>query len=368
VIVNATPNLVKDLEVQQDKLAPHMEISDNQVLLISIVIPVHDEQPNIGPLYSELVMVLPRDFPPVQIIFVDDGSVDGSWQEITNLIKADPRVYGIHFRRRRGKSVALDAGFKNAAGAYVVTLDGDLQDDPAEIVKLFDTARGGFDVVCGWKKERSDSWFSVKTSWLFNVALNLAHGLKLHDHNCGLKCFRAEVLKEINLFGELHRFLTVLAHWKGFRVAEVAVRHRPRLRGKSKYSPFKGIQGMLDLFTVRIMTRFMDRPFHLLGSIGGVLMLVGLFGLGYLAVYWCLGFGSIGTRPLLSYSGLCFLFGMQLTAVGILAELINWKLSSRTNDIEGKMYHFPESGTSFEGVRRLDAALEITTRQLTKLE
>jgi glycosyltransferase involved in cell wall biosynthesis len=331
-----------------------MGTSDNGVPSVTVVIPVHDEQPNISTLYSELATALSNSFSEVQIIFVDDGSLDGSWQEITNLMELDSRVYGIHFRRRRGKSAALDAGFKNATGAYVVTLDGDLQDDPAEIVKLLDSARGGFDVVSGWKKERKDSWFSVKTSWLFNVTLNLIHGLKLHDHNCGLKCFRAEVLKEISLFGELHRFLTVLAHWKGFRVTEVVVRHRPRLRGKSKYSPFKGIQGMLDLFTVRIMTRFLDRPFHLLGSIGGAFMLAGLLGLVYLAVYWCLGWGSIGTRPLLSYSGLCFLFGMQLTAVGILAELINWKLTPRTSDPEGKMHHFPESDLSPGGIRGSD--------------
>jgi glycosyltransferase involved in cell wall biosynthesis len=345
-----------------------MENSENQVPFVTIIIPVHNEQANIKPLYSELLVALPRSFLSVQIIFVDDGSGDGSWQEITNLMKADSRVYGIHFRGRRGKSVALDAGFKNAAGAYVVTLDGDLQDDPAEIVKLLDIARGGFDLVSGWKIERKDSWFSVKTSWLFNATLNLAHGLKLHDHNCGLKCFRAEVLKEINLFGELHRFLTVLAHWKGFRVTEVAVRHRPRLRGKSKYSPFKGIQGLLDLFTVRIMTRFLDRPFHLLGSVGGLFMLVGFFGLAYLAVYWCLGFGSIGTRPLLSYSGLCFLFGMQVTAVGILAELINWKLSHGTNDAEGKMHHFPESDSSRNGICPPGDMGEIAKRNPSKLE
>lgn len=343
-----------------------MENSDIQVPLVTIVIPVHDEQPNIRPLYSELAML--KSFSAAQIIFVDDGSLDGSWQEITNLMKADSRVFGIHFRRRRGKSAALDAGFKNATGTYVVTLDGDLQDDPAEIVKLLDVARGGFDVVSGWKKERKDSLFAVKTSWLFNATLNLVHGLKLHDHNCGLKCFRAEVLKEISLFGELHRFLTVLAHWKGFRVTEVVVRHRPRLRGKSKYSPFKGIQGMLDLFTVRIMTRFLDRPFHLLGSIGGVFMLVGLVGLGYLGVYWCLGFGSIGTRPLLSYSGLCLLFGMQLTAVGILAELINWKLSPRTSGAEGKLHHFPESDSSSEEVRDPDATREIANSKPSRIE
>jgi glycosyltransferase involved in cell wall biosynthesis len=340
-----------------------MQNPENQLPSITIVIPVHDEQPNIRPLYSELAMVLPESFSQVQIIFVDDGSVDGSWQEIANLMEIDPRVYGIHFRRRCGKSVALHAGFKNAAGAYVVTLDGDLQDDPLEIPKLLDMARSGYDVVCGWKKERKDSWFSVKTSRLFNTTLNLAHGLKLHDHNCGLKCFRAEVLREIRLFGELHRFLTVLAHWKGFRVTEVAVRHRPRLRGKSKYSPFKGIQGILDLFTVRIMTRFLDRPFHLLGSVGGLFMIVGLLGLAYLAIYWCLGLGSIGTRPLLNYSGFCFLFGMQLTAVGILAELINWKLSHETNDVEWKMHHFPESDSSGNNptCRRDDRSDEMQT-------
>ena len=315
----------------------------NQVPQATVVIPIHDEQLNIPTLYSELAAVLPAIFTEVQVIFVDDGSVDGSWEEITKLMEMDPRIYGIRFRRRRGKSAALSAGFKKATGTYIVTMDGDLQDDPAEIAKVFNAARSGFDVVSGWKKERKDSWFTVRTSRIFNTMLNLVYGLKLHDHNCGLKCFRAEVLKEISLFGELHRFLTVLAHLKGFRVTEVVVQHRPRLRGKSKYGPLKVIQGMLDLFTVRVMTRFLDRPFHLLGSIGGAFMLVGFLGLAYLAIYWCLGFGSIGTRPLLSYSGLCVLFGMQLTAVGILAELINWKLSTATTDTEVVLHHFPQS-------------------------
>ena len=205
---------------------------------------------------------------PVEFIFVDDGSRDGSWAVLTELAERDPRVGAIRFRRNFGKAAALTAGFQAARGDLVFTLDGDLQDDPAEIPRFLAELEQGYDVISGWKKTRHDPWHKVYPSRVFNWMVSRLTGCRLHDHNCGFKLYRREVLREVGIYGELHRFIPVLAHARGFRVGEVVVRHRRRRHGASKYGFSRLLKGFLDLLTVRFLTRFSQRPLHVLGGIG----------------------------------------------------------------------------------------------------
>jgi glycosyltransferase involved in cell wall biosynthesis len=294
---------------------------------LSIIIPVHNEAENVRRLHAELHTVLSTLGLQAEMIFIDDGSNDETWSKVVQILGLDARAHAARFRSRRGKAAALAAGFRLASGDYIVTLDGDLQDDPQEIPRLLQLAMEGYDVVCGWKQDRCDPCFKIWGSRMFNWLIGSIWGLRLHDHNCGLKCLRAEVVQEIRLFGELHRFITILAHCKGFRVTEVPVRHRPRRHGRSKYGPLKPVEGLLDLLVVRALTVFLEKPFHLLGTAGLAISALGLAGLGYLAVYWLMGLGSIGNRPLLIYSAAALLSGLHLIALGITAELINWRLS-----------------------------------------
>ncbi len=297
--------------------------------LISIVIPVLDEAQSLPQLAGELRAAAAANRLGVEVIFVDDGSRDGSWDVIGRLAASDGRVRGIRFRRNFGKAAALAAGFDAASGDIVFQMDADLQDDPAEIPNFLRSLReGNFDVVNGWKRTRHDPWHKVWPSRIFNRLVSRMTGLRLHDHNCGFKCFRAEVVKQMKLYGELHRFIPVIAHADGYRVTEMEVQHRPRVFGRSKYGVRRFFKGFLDLMTVTFLTGFGQRPLHLLGGIGLVAFLLGMIGLGYLAVCWVLarfeveGFGSIGERPMLIYSVAAVLLGFQMLAIGFLAELI----------------------------------------------
>jgi glycosyltransferase involved in cell wall biosynthesis len=264
----------------------------------------------------------------MEMIFVDDGSSDGSWKVIRTLSDRDPSVSGIRLRRNFGKAAALTAGIRAAKGDMILTIDADLQDDPAEIPGLVAKLREGFDVVNGWKLRRLDPWHKVYPSRVFNATVSALTGLKLHDHNCGLKLFRSEVAGEIRLYGELHRFIPVLADARGFRVTEVPVNHRPRRFGHSKYGVRRFARGFLDLLTVKFLTGFGERPQHILGGFGLVFFGLGFLGLLYLGVVWCgthifgADFGPIGTRPLLAYSIAAALLGAQALSLGLLAELL----------------------------------------------
>ena len=209
---------------------------------------------------------------------VDDGSTDGSWAAIEQLAERDPRVLGIRFRRNFGKAAALSAGFDAATGDTIVTMDADLQDSPAEIPKLLAKLDEGLDVVSGWKVDRHDPWHKRWPSKVFNWLVGGLTGVRLHDHNCGLKAFRRDVIHEIRLYGELHRFVPVLAAARGFRIGETPVEHRPRTFGRSKYGWSRIPKGLLDLLTVKFITRFGQRPQHWLGTVGLVALLLGLFG------------------------------------------------------------------------------------------
>ncbi|CAN5868529.1 N/A [soil metagenome] len=293
--------------------------------MISVVVPVYNEQESLATLHAELDHAFSTEgIGPAEFIFIDDGSRDGSWCEIQKLASTDPRVRAVRFRRNFGKAAALTAGFQAARGQVVFTMDADLQDDPAEIPKFLARLDEGYDVISGWKRTRHDPWHKVFPSRVFNAMVSYMTGCHLHDHNCGFKVYRAEVLREVGIYGELHRFVPVFAHAKGFRVGELVVNHRARQFGYSKYGVARLIKGFLDLVTVRFLTRFGQSPLHILGTIGLVLLLAGGLGMVYLAVLWTLGeaYRPIGNRPMLVYSVALLMVGTQLVSVGILAELV----------------------------------------------
>ena len=296
---------------------------------LSLVIPVMNEVDSLRELHSQISQAASEHSLHVEIIFVDDGSRDGSWEMIRQLIDSDARVKGIRFRRNFGKAAALTAGLKSATGDLIMTMDADLQDDPAEIPNFIAKLSEGFDVVNGWKQRRLDPWHKVYPSWIFNGLVSRMTGLSLHDHNCGVKLFRREVASEIRLYGELHRFVPVLAHARGFRVTEIGVHHRARQHGYSKYGIRRFTRGFLDLLTVTFLIGYGQRPHHMLGWIGLICFGIGFTGLGYLAVVWLLMNvfavwppAPIGGRPLLAYSIASTLLGAQAMTIGLLAELI----------------------------------------------
>lgn len=289
--------------------------------MISVVIPVYNEKDSLETLHEELSRVF--DAPhEAEFLFIDDGSRDGSWEVIERLAALDARVRGIRLRRNFGKAAALSAGFSEVRGSLVFTMDADLQDDPAEVPRFLEALGDDLDVVSGWKKTRHDPWHKVGPSRVFNWMVSRLTGCSLHDHNCGFKLYRREVLDEVDLYGELHRFVPVLAHARGFRVGEIEVNHRARRFGSSKYGISRLVKGFLDLLTVRFITRFGQRPSHVLGVLGLVFLALGGLGMLWLAIEWVRGHGPIHERPLLTYSTTMFGFGTQLLVLGILAELI----------------------------------------------
>lgn len=299
--------------------------------MLSIIIPVYNEVESLRELYKQLTVSCGGAGLDFEIVFIDDGSNDGSWETIRELSQADERVEGIRFRRNFGKAAALSAGMKATSGEILMMLDADLQDDPVEIPRFLARLNEGFDVVNGWKERRLDPWHKTEPSKVFNRLVGWLTGLKLHDHNCGFKCFRREVAAELRLYGELHRFIPVLAHARGFRVTEIGVHHRPRQHGHSKYGVRRFLRGFLDLLTVKFLTGFGQRPLHILGGVGLGCFSVGMAGLAWLALLWLsrhlplIGSGDgepIGGRPLLTYSVAALLLGGQLLSLGLLAELI----------------------------------------------
>jgi len=305
--------------------------------MISVVIPALDEALSLEALHRELDEVAIAQGYELQIILVDDGSTDGTWDVVERLARQDSRVLGIRFRRNFGKAAALSAGFDAAVGEVIVTMDADLQDSPAEIPRLLAKLDEGFDVVSGWKLPRYDPWHKVWPSRVFNALVSWMTGVYLHDHNCGLKCFRRAVINEVRLYGELHRFVPVLAAARGFRVGEIVVQHRPRLSGQSKYGWSRIPKGLLDLLTVRFITRFGQRPQHWLGMGAMASLALGILGMGYLAIAWCVS-RLPGHVPIhlhetaaMYYSLVLLLIGAQLLALGFVAELIS-ALLSRDSD------------------------------------
>jgi len=289
--------------------------------VISIVIPLHNEERSIALLYDELQAALEPLGQEWEAVFVDDGSVDGSFAALTRLHDANENVRVVRLRRNFGKAAALAAGFSQAHGEIVVTIDADLQDDPAEIPRLLVKLDEGFDLVSGWKTRRRDPLRRRVLSRIFNWVTGRMSGLRLHDMNCGLKAYRAEVVRGMPLYGELHRFIPVLAQYRGFRVAELPVNHRPREHGRSRYGVERYIRGFLDLLTVSFIGRYRHRPLHLFGGLGLVLGLFGVAILVYLTVVKALGH-AIGERPLLTLGVLLVVVGLQFFSLGLISEML----------------------------------------------
>ena len=289
--------------------------------MISVVIPVHDEERSVELLYDELRSALEPLGSEWETIFVDDGSTDGTFAALTRLHSRNENVRVVRLRRNFGKAAALVAGFDQAQGDTVVTIDGDLQDDPAEIPRLLAKLDEGFDLVSGWKANRRDPLTRRIPSRLFNSVTSRFSGVRLHDMNCGLKAYRAEVVHGLRLYGELHRFIPVLAHYRGFRIAELPVNHRAREHGRSRYGLERYIRGFLDLLTVSFMGRYRHRPLHLFGGLGLALATVGIGILIYLTVDKALGH-AIGGRPLLTLGVLLVVVGMQFFSLGLISEMI----------------------------------------------
>jgi glycosyltransferase involved in cell wall biosynthesis len=289
--------------------------------LISVVVPVFNEEESVGPLVGELREALVAVGRPSEIIFVDDGSTDGTPAELERLADAHDEVTVVTLRRNFGKAVALMAGFREARGEAVVTIDGDLQDDPSEIPTLLAELDAGADLVSGWKRDRQDPWSRRAASKVFNGVTAKVTGSTLHDLNCGFKAYRAEVVRSLALTGDQYRYIPVLAQNEGFRVTEVPVNHRQRKFGRSKYGLERYLRGFLDLMTITFIGRYRHRPMHLFGGLGTLLIAIGMIICAYLAVIWFLGEG-IGGRPLLLLGVLMIVVGVQLFTIGLVSEML----------------------------------------------
>ena len=295
--------------------------SEDNAIAFSVVIPLYNEEQSLEELHRRLTDTLATLSDRFEIIFVDDGSIDNSFAVIKNLHQRDSRVKAVRFRRNFGKSTALSAGFKKARGKIIVTLDADLQDLPEEIPSLLNKLEQGYDLVSGWKKKRKDSLIRKIASWLFNRVTSFFTGVKLHDFNCGLKCYRRELVDEMALYGELHRYIPAIANWKGFRVGEVKVGHHPRMHGVSKFGSERYLRGLFDLLTVIMLTKYPEKPLHFFGLLGTILSLSGLAINLYMAVLRISG-KWISNRPLLLLGILLLILGVQFIFFGLMGELI----------------------------------------------
>ena len=304
----------------QPEVAANIERVDAPRL--SVVIPAMNEEGNIPVLHRAIADVLDATGITFEMILVDDGSTDGTWQAIESLSTRDRRVVGLRHRRNFGKARGLATGFAAASGELILTMDADLQDDPDEIPRFLSKLDEGYDLVSGWKQRRQDPLGKTLPSRLFNATVRAVSGVPLHDFNCGFKIYRADVVRTIRLYGELHRFTPVLAHAEGFRVGELPVRHHPRRWGTSKYGWSRLIKGFLDLLTVTFLSEYRQRPMHVLGVPGvAALAAGGLIGLWLTAEKVFTG-ASIGNRPLLLLAVLLVLVGVQFFGLGLLGELL----------------------------------------------
>src|SRR3954452_24048576 len=324
--------------------------------MLSVIVPVLNEAPALPQLVRELDAIAEKHGYDLQTIIVDDGSTDGSWGVICELAAENTRILGIRLRRNFGKAAALSAGFHAAEGERIVTIDGDLQDSPAEIAVLLAKLDEGVDVVSGWKLDRHDPWHKVLPSRVFNWLVSRLMGVYLHDHNCGLKGYRREVMNEIRLYGELHRFVPVLAAAKGFRIGEVAVSHRPRKYGKSKYGVSRLLKGLLDLITVKFIVGYGQRPQHMLGTVGLLAFLMGGLGMVWLAGKWILTRAFEGYDPVelhktaaLYYCLALFIIGAQFLSVGLLGEMIAAYWTRDTDTYSISEHTAPAAGSREQG-------------------
>jgi glycosyltransferase involved in cell wall biosynthesis len=290
---------------------------------VSVVVPLYNEVDNVEELYRELTLSLDSLGRPYELVLVDDGSTDGTRKRLLELEGRDPRVRAVLLRRNFGQTAAFSAGFDAAQGAVIVTSDGDLQNDPADIPLLVNRLEAeDLDMVCGWRKERQDSLSRRLPSFFANRIISVATGVHLHDYGCSLKAMRVEVVRGLRLYGEMHRFIPAVASWMGVRLAEVPVNHRPRTRGKSKYGLGRTIRVLLDLFTVKFLLSYGTRPAHLFGKLGLLFGGSGFLILAYLSWLKLFADEAIGGRPLLQLGALLFLTGVILLCFGLLGEIV----------------------------------------------
>ncbi|MBI3578721.1 MAG: glycosyltransferase family 2 protein [Ignavibacteriales bacterium] len=295
---------------------------DEKALFLSVVVPLMDEEESLQELYNQILHAVTPIDKPFELIFVDDGSTDGSYGILEELHGHDKRIKVIRFRRNFGKSAALSVGFKEAEGEFVVTMDADLQDDPAEIPGLIAELQNNYDLISGWKQKRNDPISKTIPSRFFNFVTAKMTGIPIHDFNCGLKAYRKEVIKEVDVHGELHRYIPALAHWAGYKVGEKIVQHHPRKYGHTKFGLNRFLRGFLDLLTVLFTTRYIRRPLHLFGLWGILSFLVGVFIDGYLSIEWFMGKTSLSNRPLFLVGILFIIIGIQFVSFGLLGEMI----------------------------------------------
>jgi glycosyltransferase involved in cell wall biosynthesis len=294
----------------------------NQAGMLSFIIPLLNEESSLGALYqavAQAVAPLPYEF---EIIFIDDGSTDESPAILHELYQQDPtHVRVIQFRRNFGKMAAMTAGFARARGEIIITLDADLQDDPGELPKLLAKLDEGYDLVIAWRANRNDPISKRLPSKFANFMVSALTSVEIHDVNCGFKVYRREVLQELRLYGELHRYIPVLAHWKGYRIAEVPVTHHPRRFGRSKYGIGRLGRSYIDFLSVLFLTSYLKRPMQLFGGLGSAFALIGIVIMLYLAAVWLFQ-GGIGWRPLLFFGTTALVVGIQLISVGLLGEML----------------------------------------------
>jgi len=289
---------------------------------LSVVIPLYNEEESLNPLVNEIKKALKQIDIAYEIIFIDDGSKDNSLNLIKEICKQDKRFRYISFQKNYGKSAALQVGFKETTGDVVVTMDADLQDDPNEISNLLKKLEEGFDVVSGWKKKRYDPFIKKVSSKFFNLVTGIFSGIKIHDFNCGLKSYRKEVTANLRIYGELHRYIPVLAKWQGYKISEVIVQHQRRKYGVTKFGSSRFYKGFIDLLTVMFTTRYIRRPMHFFGFLGMLSFLVGLVVNGYLAYLWLIQDKYLSNRPMLFLGILLIIVGVQFFSVGLLGEMI----------------------------------------------
>ncbi len=291
---------------------------------LSIVIPAYNEAESLPVLLEQIELTLKTHAYDAEVIFINDGSTDNT-PEVLDALAASVALFPIkviHFKRNQGKAEALTAGFAAATGDIVITMDADLQDDPREIPKLLDTLHnGGYDVISGWKFPRKDPFEKRAFSFIFNNVTAWFTGVKLHDMNCGFKAYRTEVVKELHLYGDLHRYIPILVHQAGYRIGEVKVKHHPRRFGVSKYGLKRIPKGFFDLLTVLFITKYLKRPLHVFGMMGAIVTFIGVIIGIYLAFIWFIE-GGVGFRPLLMMSVLMIILGAQFFSIGLLGELI----------------------------------------------
>ncbi len=289
--------------------------------MISVVIPLYNEEESLPELFESLESVMTGIGVDYEYIFVDDGSVDKSLLILRDLYERSPKVKVLSFRRNHGKSAALSVGFKEATGDIIITMDADLQDDPAEIPALINKLHEGADLVSGWKMDRQDPWTKRLPSKFFNFVTSVMSGLRLHDFNCGLKAYRGEVARSIAVYGELHRFIPVLAGWEGFKVDEIQVRHFKRKYGRSKYGGERFLNGFFDLVTVMFITRRALKPLHFFGRIAFVLFVIGAIPQIIFLIQYIGGVG-LRVRPIMLAGFVLIIVALQIGSIGLLAELI----------------------------------------------